>query len=361
MSRRGEVWRYSTTEQLNIMKAIKLLTTFVLLGVITFSKAQTWSETSLELTSPGTSYTRTQLAEHIWSGSHGLLFNSYKSITVSGGLSTYGNTKYSNDVGPHGGGAGAIMFFGNGGVMSFYVSPASTGKDSNVAWGSPKMTIKRSGYIGISQSNPLSRLHVVAPVRESLRLYETNSADRYLNIWQGTGSPVIDAIGSGRLNIGWDEDLHLVINKGGTKGVSIGTQDLPNNYMLAVSGRVLSEEVKVQLKSAWPDYVFTPSYNLQSLSEVESFINENGHLPNIPSAAEVEENNGIELGAMNAKLLEKIEELTLHLIEKDKQLQTQEAELQTLNSKLKTQDSKLQTQDSKLQTLLERIEKLENQ
>ncbi len=128
--------------------------------------------------------------------------------------------------------------------------------------------------------------------------------------------------------------------------IRCGSTTIPTGYKMAVAGKAIMEEVKVQIKSAWPDYVFTSSYNLQSLSEVESFINENGHLPNIPSASEVEENSGIELGAMNAKLLEKIEELTLHLINKDKQV-----------TNLEKQNAQL---EATLTQVLERLEKVES-
>ncbi|GGD07570.1 hypothetical protein GCM10011368_06870 [Hyunsoonleella pacifica] len=70
----------------------------------------------------------------------------------------------------------------------------------------------------------------------------------------------------------------------------------------------------------WPDYVFTNDYKLPTLLEVEAYIKENGHLPNIDSAKEVEK-NGVLLGEMNAKLLEKIEELTLYIIEQQKQIE----------------------------------------
>ena len=81
-----------------------------------------------------------------------------------------------------------------------------------------------------------------------------------------------------------------------------------------------SEEVKVQLKNNWPDYVFTKEYKLPTLQEVEQHINEKGHLQNIPSAKEVQKNEGIELGEMNRKLLEKIEELTLYTIQQEKSI-----------------------------------------
>lgn len=85
---------------------------------------------------------------------------------------------------------------------------------------------------------------------------------------------------------------------------------------LEVNGRIRAKEIKVEA-SPWPDFVFEDSYQLPSLTESEIFIKEKGHLPNIPTAQEVEQ-DGVALGRMNALLLQKIEELTLHLIEKDK-------------------------------------------
>lgn len=82
-----------------------------------------------------------------------------------------------------------------------------------------------------------------------------------------------------------------------------------------VDGTIRSKEVKVEA-SPWPDYVFEPDYNLMSLEETKAFIQEKGHLPGIPTAREVEE-EGIALGKINAKLLEKIEELMLHNIKQE--------------------------------------------
>ncbi|MFT5890260.1 MAG: hypothetical protein ACI9Y7_000350 [Dokdonia sp.] len=103
--------------------------------------------------------------------------------------------------------------------------------------------------------------------------------------------------------------------------VGIGTSsfiDGADTYRLSVNGKIRAHGVKVY--TTWADYVFKDDYILKPLEEVEDFIKQNGHLPNVPSEAEVLE-NGIELGAMNAKLLEKIEELTLYLIEQQKEIQ----------------------------------------
>jgi hypothetical protein len=99
--------------------------------------------------------------------------------------------------------------------------------------------------------------------------------------------------------------------------VGIGT--LNPDEELTVKGKIHAEEVKVDLSVPGPDYVFKEGYDLKSLEEVQSYIKENGHLPNIPSANEME-TNGIQLGEMNMKLLEKIEELTLYVIELKKEV-----------------------------------------
>lgn len=93
--------------------------------------------------------------------------------------------------------------------------------------------------------------------------------------------------------------------------VGIGTTT--PNAKLSVNGNIRAHEIKVETAN-WPDYVFSKSYQLPTLQETEKHIKEKGHLPGIPSASEVKA-NGIDLGEMNAKLLQKIEELTLHLIE----------------------------------------------
>lgn len=115
--------------------------------------------------------------------------------------------------------------------------------------------------------------------------------------------------------------------------VGIGTSD-PKGYKLAVAGNVIAESVTVKLQGVWPDYVFEEDYQSASLSDIETYIKTNKHLPEIPSAKEVKE-NGISLGEMNGKLLKKIEELTLYLIEKDKQLKDQENRLKIIENKLK--------------------------
>lgn len=103
--------------------------------------------------------------------------------------------------------------------------------------------------------------------------------------------------------------------------VRIGTLDGATGYVLSVDGKIIGEEVKVQLDQNWPDYVFDSDYQLPSLKEVKQHINEKGHLPGVPSAAEVDENNGFHLGEMNRVLLEKVEELTLYILQQEERIE----------------------------------------
>ena len=105
--------------------------------------------------------------------------------------------------------------------------------------------------------------------------------------------------------------------------VGIGVDDPTEK--LEVDGTVRARKFIAE-SSPWPDYVFFDNYELRSLEETSQFIEENGHLPEVPSAAQVEE-EGIELGEMNAILLKKIEELTLHMIEQNKENQALRSEL----------------------------------
>ncbi|WP_350292605.1 fibronectin type III domain-containing protein [uncultured Croceitalea sp.] len=119
-----------------------------------------------------------------------------------------------------------------------------------------------------------------------------------------------------------------------TGNVAVGTNSVPSGYKMAVDGNLIAEEVKVQLSGNWPDYVFTKDYDLSSLEEVQRHIKEKGHLPNIPSAKKVKE-NGIELGEMNRLLLEKIEELTLYIIQQKKESTLLKKRIEVLEKDLK--------------------------
>ncbi|RWU10827.1 hypothetical protein [Pedobacter chitinilyticus] len=121
-------------------------------------------------------------------------------------------------------------------------------------------------------------------------------------------------------------------NKSFNGSISIGTDDA-KGYKLAVAGSMVAEEVKIKLKADWPDFVFLKGYNLLSLEEVEAYINKNGHLPGVPSAKIVEK-EGIAVGDINTKLLQKIEELTLYLIALKKESEDQKKEIAKLRETL---------------------------
>lgn len=107
--------------------------------------------------------------------------------------------------------------------------------------------------------------------------------------------------------------------------VGIGTP-VTYGYKLAVTGKVLCEELKVKLVTQWPDYVLSPGHKLLSLNELDHFIKENNHLPDLPSAKEVEE-KGINVGEMNGVLLKKIEELTIYIIAMQKEMDQLKAKI----------------------------------
>jgi fructose-specific phosphotransferase system component IIB len=116
--------------------------------------------------------------------------------------------------------------------------------------------------------------------------------------------------------------------------VGINTALNPTDYKLAVGGKIIAEELKVQLQAQWPDYVFAKNYKLPTLAEVEKQIQEKGHLANMPSATDVRE-NGFEVGEMSCIQQEKIEELTLYIIKLNQQLEAQEKRMQALEAKVK--------------------------
>ncbi|AFD06643.1 hypothetical protein [Solitalea canadensis] len=216
--------------------------------------------------------------------------------------------------------AGISIIADNGGYgtgITMYVSD----QDNAVT---PRLTLNSSGNMGIGTTTPVSKLQVVGTTN-AFTIGEKITGNTILDIGlnqQTSGYSFVQSVKAhGSL---WGD---LIINeKGGNVG--IGTTDT-KGYKLAVAGNMVAEQVTVKLKGNWPDYVFTPTYNLPSLQETEQHIKEKGHLPGIPSAEEVK-NNGVDLGEMNAKLLQKIEELTLHLIEMQKDINQLKKENQEL-------------------------------
>lgn len=163
---------------------------------------------------------------------------------------------------------------------------------------------------------------------------DEGSGNTYLNFDvrnnSQTFSSALKIHSNGKVGLGFSTGNHFP--------TSSGAVDV-SNYKLFVKGGILTEEVRVSLNSTWADYVFKNDYKLPSLTEVENHIKENGHLINVPSAKEVKE-NGIEMGEMFKIQQEKIEELTLYIIELNKTKEKQNALIEKLEARLNKLENK---------------------
>lgn len=184
--------------------------------------------------------------------------------------------------------------------------------------------------VGIGTTNPLAKLDIHTKGTFGIPdviLVRRPGPPGTLPLLHLTSSGMLNTISIN--NASTVTSQNLVLNSGGNTPLIIA-RDHQNNkiFQLENSGLLLAREIKVNLQS-WPDYVFQPGYNLLPLEEVETFIRKNGHLPEVPSAETVT-TEGLDLGEANRMLLQKVEELTLYLIEQDKRIDVLETELQTL-------------------------------
>jgi hypothetical protein len=255
---------------------------------------------------------------------------------------------------------------GNYGVSEgdFYVFTATSStmplvvnKNGNVS------LVNKSGSVGIGTTSPISLLDVDGDGkigslnnRHYLRIaskewpeirFQTPSSDRQIRLGVAHANNGNYGVSEGDFYVftATSSTMPLVVNKNGnvslvnkSGSVGIGTLN-PGAWKLAVNGNIRAKEIKVE--TGWSDFVFYDNYKLPTLKEVENHIKEKGHLKDIPSAKEVEK-NGIFLGQMDSKLLQKIEELTLYTIQQEKKIK----ELESLNTKF-----------IKLQKRLEKLEK----
>lgn len=198
-----------------------------------------------------------------------------------------------------------------------------------------RMSIDTMGNIGIGTDIPHQMLHIVdgnmlisrtstrAPgsINGSLLFGNHTTNSTPYGRW---GIEYLSDNGANGLNF-WkpytstEATVNYVLFLNDNGNVGIGTCE--PQAKLAVNGEILAKSVRINTGSEyWPDYVFSSDYELMSIGELENYITDNKHLPRIISATEVEAQGNVDLGKMNIKLLEKIEELTLYIIDLQKQI-----------------------------------------
>jgi hypothetical protein len=276
-----------------------------------------------------------------------LVWNENSSNTTDQGQIFFGNSNHGIrrvgnivDVFTSGGNDSGITF-----TPRSYNS--STSSYSNML---TAMKISANGNVGIGTDNPSKKLEIHSNTNTTLKIANGDPATYPTEIHLGgnpsfTKSAIIsapNAAGWYRQNLffclanGNDlssvglSDAAMVIksyNSGQFGYVGIGTVN--PDEKLTVKGKIHAEEVRIDLSVPAPDYVFRDDYKLKSLQEVEDYIKKNSHLPEIPSAKEIEK-NGLMLAEMNMSLLKKIEELTLYSIEQNKKIEAQSKEIETL-------------------------------
>ena len=207
------------------------------------------------------------------------------------------------------------------------------------------ISVTNSGNVGIGTSSPSGPLHVASNpgnVGSNTYLENTAGASNLKNqiIFRGNGSNRWSVGNDMTANAGQNFYVYDVVAGAarvfvdGSGHVGIGTTSpcpnayAPSNCVLSAAGAIQAYEVVVN--TGWSDYVFSPDYPLMPIADVASYIKANHHLPGIPSGAEVQE-KGVSLGEMQSRLLAKIEELTLHMIqaeERNRELQERIARLE---------------------------------
>ncbi|ULQ55437.1 hypothetical protein KJS94_12370 [Flavihumibacter rivuli] len=211
--------------------------------------------------------------------------------------------------------------------------------------GNELLRLQPNGYLGIGASNPLEKIQIGQKMvihDGGEKVYGYNwyfSVTRPKRITDGYSSWMTfyedGSISFRSADYGPANSDFAVIRQGltikndGTVGV--GTPDT-KGYQLAVAGSMIAEKVKVKLQGSWPDYVFDSSYTLRPITELETYIKKHKHLPDIPSASEVAD-KGLDVGENQSFLLKKIEELSLYIIELNKQNEQLKHSMRVLEEK----------------------------
>jgi hypothetical protein len=226
------------------------------------------------------------------------------------------------------GGLASFMWVNGDGSGSFYARSSDNNTNAVVINGEGNSYLN-GGNVGIGISSPLTKFHIEGNGGVPAADFETLKTESSLILSSVTSVPNGGLYTTTRLFAGigssdytWLQAFNSSVAKDiilNPVGGNVGIGTTAPTYKLSVKGTIGCGEVIVEDVTGWPDFVFEPTYNLMPLSELNTYIQEHKHLPEIPTTAEVEE-NGISVGEMNAKLLQKIEELTLYVIEQDKKI-----------------------------------------
>jgi len=186
--------------------------------------------------------------------------------------------------------------------------------------GNEGIFVKNDGNVGIGTMNPMMPLDISKNISSGGKVGMRIINDGYFPWFIGinhddyaTDNALVFA-DYNQMN----SDPFLIIKNNG--GIGIGTDDIDPNYLVNINGKILAEELKIILNVPSSDYVFNKDYNLIPIQDIEKYISENNHLPEIPSAAEFKA-NGYEVGKMDDLLLRKVEELTLYIIQQQKEIE----------------------------------------
>ena len=196
--------------------------------------------------------------------------------------------------------------------------------DVEVGLGSNAMKIKQGNLTFEGVEKPYLFHDLGTNRKIGLGITDDQGVRNYIELYEG------NVPNTQYIDFGIEGSSAMKINAEGK--VAIGTNDFSNDHKLRVEGSIGTREVVVE-SDGWSDFVFEDDYELPTLEKVEAYIDENGHLSEIPSEAEVLA-NGVSLGEMDAKLLQKIEELTLYLIQQNKELKSAHQKIEELHKQV---------------------------